>query len=92
MDTRQTYSVLYLDLYAPTRLSSQFPTGHIRCHDCTPASNKVKLPKLALPKFGGELLKWTSFWISYESTVHNSRDLNGMDKFNYLRSLLERMP
>ena len=55
-----------------------------------PASNKVKLPKLALPKFGGDFLKWTSFWDSYESAVHNSRDLTDVDKFNNLRSLLER--
>ena len=54
-----------------------------------PASNKVKYPKLALPKFGGNLLKWTSFWDSYESALHNSWDLTDVDKFNCLRSLLE---
>lgn len=51
---------------------------------------KVKLPKMSLPRFDGNLLKWTSFWDSYESAIHRSADLSDVDKFNYLRSLLER--
>ena len=31
---------------------------------------------------------WTSFWESYESAVHSSRELSDIDKFNYLNSLL----
>lgn len=49
---------------------------------------KVKLPKISLPQFGGNLLNWSSFWDSYESAVHNSHELTEVDKFNYLRSLL----
>jgi hypothetical protein len=50
---------------------------------------KIKLPKLTLPHFNGSLMKWPTFWDSYESAVHN-KDLSDVDKFNYLRSLLER--
>ena len=50
---------------------------------------KVKLPKLTLPHFSGNLMKWTPFWDSYESAVHNNRELSDVDKFNHLRSLLE---
>ena len=59
----------------------------------TPATDggaKVKLPKLSLPHFNGDLTKWTSFWDSYESAIHSSKALTDVDKFNYLRSLLER--
>ena len=35
-------------------------------------------------------MKWTAFWDSYESAVHNNDELSNVDKFNYLRSLLER--
>ena len=31
-----------------------------------------------------------SFWDSYESAVHKNKDFSDVDKFNYLRSLLER--
>ena len=45
---------------------------------------------MSLPHFDDNLLKWTSFWDSFESTIHSSSDLPDVDKFNYLRSLLER--
>ena len=51
---------------------------------------RVKLPKLSLPHFNGDLTRWTTFWDSYESAVHNNRELTDVEKFNYLRSLLER--
>ena len=33
-------------------------------------SSKVKLPKISLPHFKGNLVYWTTFWDSYESAVH----------------------
>ena len=35
-------------------------------------------------------MKWTSFWDSFKSAVHDNSALCEVDKFNYLRSLLER--
>jgi len=55
----------------------------------SPPAHKVRLPKLTLPHFSGDAMKWPTFWDSYESAVHNSPDLSDVDKFNYLRSLLE---
>ena len=52
-------------------------------------TNKAKLPKLTLPKFTGDATKWTTFWDSFSSAIHTSEDLNGVDKFQYLKSLLE---
>ena len=50
---------------------------------------KPKLPKLNLQRFNGDIVKFTSFWESFESTVHQNEDLANIDKFNYLNSLLE---
>ena len=50
---------------------------------------KAKLPKLVLPKFRGEVTTWMGFWYSYKSAVHDNVNLSKIDKFNYLRSLLE---
>ena len=50
---------------------------------------KVKLPKLALKKFNGDLTKWTTFWDIFESAIDTNPDLTDIDKFNYLNSLLE---
>ena len=52
--------------------------------------SKVKLPKISLPHFKGNPVYWTAFWDSYESAVHLNSALSKVDKFNYLRSLLER--
>ena len=53
------------------------------------ASNKAKLPKLTLPRFAGDPTKWTTFWESFSSAIHSSEELNEVDKFQYLKSLLE---
>ena len=52
------------------------------------SSDRVKLPKLVLRTFNGDITMWASFWESYESAVHSSRELSDIDKFNYLNSLL----
>ena len=49
----------------------------------------VKLPKIELKRFHGDILKWTEFWDAFESTVHNNKGLSNVDKFNYLRSQLQ---
>ena len=46
-----------------------------------------KLPRLNLPKFGGDASKWTGFWESFEVSVHKT-DLPDITKMTYLRSLL----
>ena len=54
------------------------------------AASRVKLPKLTIRSFDGDITRWTSFWDSYKSAIHDNRSLSAVDKFNYLRSLLER--
>ena len=48
----------------------------------------AKLPKLELRKFHGNPIEWYPFWESFESAVHENPNLSGVDKFNYLKSLL----
>ena len=50
---------------------------------------KPKLPKLTLSKFKGDVTRWSSFWDSFNSTVHDNAGMTKIDKFNYLNSLLE---
>ena len=50
---------------------------------------KAKLPKLALPKFRGEVTQWQNFWDSFNSAIHVNQQLSLIDKFNHLHSLLE---
>ena len=48
----------------------------------------IKLPKLELEKFHGDIFKWLEFWDSYEATIHKSNSLSSVEKFNYLRAQL----
>lgn len=50
---------------------------------------KVKLPKITLPRFSGDPVRWTSFWDSYQSAVHLNSELTDVNNFNYLWSLLD---
>ena len=56
----------------------------------TRAVSRVKLPKLTIPPFNGELTAWPPFWESYEAAIHTNSDLSDAEKFNYLRSLLRQ--
>ena len=42
-----------------------------------------------LKKLGGDITLWSSFWDSFESSIHSNSDLTEIEKFNYLHSLLE---
>ena len=48
------------------------------------------MPKLILPEFRRDVTKWTSFWDSFTSAVHENRAISLVDKFNDLNSLLKR--
>ena len=49
---------------------------------------KVNLPKLQLPKFDGNILKWTPFYDAFCAAVHNDNHLDNIQKFQYLCSTL----
>ena len=49
----------------------------------------IKLPKLELQKFNGNILNWQEFWDSFEASIHKNPNLQPVDKFNYLRAELE---
>ena len=50
---------------------------------------KPKLPRIELPKFNGDVTKFCFFWESFESSVDRNPNLSTIDKFNYLKALLE---
>ncbi|XP_066947138.1 uncharacterized protein [Macrobrachium rosenbergii] len=53
----------------------------------TPKVN-IRLPKLYLPHYTGDVLEWNSFWELYNVSVHQRGDLEPIQKFSYLQSLL----
>ena len=55
--------------------------------DSRVASN-LKLPRIELPKFTGDVLKFQIFWGQFEAAMHNNIDLLNVQKFTYLRLVL----
>ena len=52
---------------------------------------RVRLPKLTIRPFNGDLTAWTTFWDSFELSIHKNPSLSDIDRFtcNCLHSLLE---
>ena len=47
----------------------------------------VKLQKLSLPTFEGDILEFHSFWETFDCRVNTNTSLNTIDKFDYLLSV-----
>lgn len=48
----------------------------------------VKLPRLDLPTFDGEILQWKNFFDMFSASVHSSQSLSKIQKFTYLKAAL----
>lgn len=46
-------------------------------------------PKIAFPRFGGEILQWQPFWQAFEAEIHQDNALVNINKFNYIVGQLE---
>ena len=62
--------------------SSQRSTNNAR-------SQGVRLPKISLPRFNGDITNFQHFWQSFCCAVDESEDLSNVHKLNYLVNSLE---
>ncbi|XP_063929879.1 uncharacterized protein LOC135142140 [Zophobas morio] len=53
---------------------------------------RVKLPKIDLPKFSGDVTEWGSFFDTFSSLIGNNESLTESQKFHYLKSSLGDEP
>ena len=51
-------------------------------------TSSVRLPKLEIPSFNGDKLKWTEFWDAFEASIHKNTNISAIEKLNYLMSKL----
>ena len=73
-----------------TAVLTRKETQNVNAVNPRPSGNsvKVKLPKLSLPHFNGNPTQWTTFWDSFQSTIHSNVDLSNVDKLKYLQTSL----
>ncbi|GFS99808.1 integrase catalytic domain-containing protein [Trichonephila clavipes] len=63
---------------------SQSQDEHFRNTD----NIRIKVPKYITRFYGDDASKWSTFWNSFETAVHNNESLNKVGKFNYLKAHL----
>ena len=49
----------------------------------------VKLPKIDVPRFNGNILSWRSFWEQFDVAIHSRTSLSKAEKLAYLQSSLK---
>ena len=49
---------------------------------------KIKLPKLEMPKFDGDIISWEGLWDQFLIAIHENDYLVDIDKFSYVKSFL----
>ena len=75
---------------ASQQLNNTYPKPWIREPSTDgDTGTKVKLSKLMIQPFRGELTTWNTFWDCYDAAIHSNRLLSDIEKFNYLRSLVQ---
>ncbi|XP_063902582.1 uncharacterized protein LOC135122314 [Zophobas morio] len=66
----------------------------------SPLKSNIKLPKVELPSFSGDITTFVPFMDMFNNLIHKSSDLTAVEKFNYLlsalkgeaRALIENLP
>ena len=56
--------------------------------DVSSMNRNCKLPKLELPVFMGNPLKWQGFWDQFNVAINENNTLSDIDRFNYLKKYL----
>ena len=74
--------------YLNKQCNSEVQSSKWSVHKDSHQSSNLKLPRIELPKFSGDVLKFQNFWDQFEAAVHNNDDLPNVQKFTYLRSVL----
>ena len=54
-----------------------YDSSQSQVHDVGP---QIKLPKLVLKKFNGDITKWCSFWDTFEAIIHENSKLATIDQ------------
>ena len=52
-------------------------------------NDNVKVPKIVINEFDGNVLHFMSLWDQFEAAIHSNIKLNNIDKFNYVISCLK---
>ena len=52
-------------------------------------ANSVRLPRMTIANFSGDVLKWQTFYESFTTVIHNKPNISNVQKLDYLVGYLE---
>ena len=58
----------------------------------TKATTSIKLPKLSIPKFDGDVFNWRTCWEQFGVSIHSRPQLSDAEKLAYLKDALKDAP
>ncbi|XP_071640872.1 uncharacterized protein [Temnothorax longispinosus] len=82
-DTMRFAVIGRYESFVPARETDESARGAPPAHH-----SAIKLPKIALPQFNGDLDKWPSFIALYNQAIHENRSLSAIEKYQYLLASL----
>ena len=56
------------------------------------AKSGIKLPKMNVPTFNGNILKWNTFWQQFDVAIHSKTQLKDAENLAYRRDALKDGP
>ena len=78
---------LLFDISHKTKKS--LSTTFVESSSSTVNSAGVKLPKLNVPTFDGNIIHWKQFWEQFTVSVHNRSNLSNAEKIIYLQHAIK---
>ena len=72
------------DTHSSITSTSSRSSEHTGC-----CGSKSDLPVIDVPKFHGDIMTWSTFWASFESTIGSRPDLEDTKKLHYLRMAIK---
>ena len=89
-DSNYNRTLAKIDFYLNKVLTVAFSLENLNILCSTQSyENKVKLPRIELSKFNGDIIEWKGFRDQFRSTVHEDNNISAIQKFSYLGTILE---
>ena len=70
-------------------IGTQLVTGTVTRPGLSSSKYSVRLPKIEIKKFRGDPVQWQQFADTFDATITNNEHISDVEKFTYLRGLLE---
>lgn len=73
-----------------SEMQVKFEYAHSDLRITSDRCNRIRLPKIEILKFDGEIKKWPTFFDLYKSLIHECSSLTNIERFQLLVSYLEK--